>query len=388
MSEKPAGEKSFAPTEKRKKDAAEKGNVLRSKEVATAVSVLVGALWLKMAGPWLLSTLEGSAENALRFDRATLEDFQPGQLMADMIIAIVPVVLSLGLVVVTAVLAAQLSVGQGRWVVKNFMPKPSKLNPLSGLKRMFGVQGLIELCKSLAKLGLLGSIAWFWGSANLAMVLALGRGDLFGQLSAAWDAIATLLMLLACGLVIIAMIDWPIQYVRRISELKMTSQEMRDEHKQSEGSPENKAAQRRRQRDMAKGGVAGAMKEAQFVLTNPTHFAVAMTYDPAIASAPFVLAKGRGEKALAMRELAAENNVPTLEFPALARSVYFTTRENQVVRAELYSAIASVMAFVFSLKRGESVARPNIAVPMEMRFDAEGEQEAPPPKAPSDPDRP
>ena len=373
MSEQPAGEKSFAPTDKRKKDAAEKGNVLRSKEVATAVAVLAGALWLKQAGPWLLSVMAGTTESALMFDRSNLENFAPEQMLQDLIWAIVPPIMTLGLVVIAAVMVAQLLLGDGRWVVKNFMPKPSKLNPMTGLKRMFGAQGLIELSKSLAKLGLLGGIAYVWGEANLLIVLSYGRGELTGQLAAAWDSIATLLLLLSSGLVIIAMIDWPIQYIRRIGQLKMTNQEVRDEHKQAEGSPEKKAAIRQRQRDMARGGVAGAMKEAQFVLTNPTHFSVAMTYDPALASAPIVLAKGRGEKALAMRELAAENDIPVLEYPALARSVYFTTRENQVIRAELYAAIASILAFVLSLKRGEQPVRPQIAVPLEIRFNAEGQ---------------
>ena len=118
--------------------------------------------------------------------------------------------------------------------------------------------------------------------------------------------------------------------------------------------------------------VAKAMREAQFVLTNPTHFSVAMAYDPDKASAPIVLAKGRGDKALAMRELARELDVPTLEYPALARSVYFTTRENQVIREELYAAIAGVLAFVLSLKRGERPSAPAIEVPVALRFDAEG----------------
>lgn len=372
MSEQPSGEKSFAPSEKRLKDAAKKGNVLRSKEVATAVAVLAGAIWLKLAGPWLLVKVERTAENTFTFDRSTIADFQPGQLMQDIAWSVLPPLMTLGLVVTAVTLAAQLLLGDGRWVMANLAPKPSKLNPLTGLQRMFGPQGMIELGKSLAKLGLLGSIAWFWGSANLMTVLSLGRGELTGQLSAAWDAIVTLLLLLSAGLVVIAMIDWPIQYVRRLGKLKMTSQEMRDEHKEAEGSPEKKAAIRQRQRDMARGGLAPAMKEAQFVLTNPTHFSVAMTYNPDVAAAPYVLAKGRGEKALAMREMAREMGVPTLEYPALARSVYFTTRESQVVRAELYAAIASVLAFVMSLKRGEKPQRPQIAVPLELRFDADG----------------
>lgn len=125
------------------------------------------------------------------------------------------------------------------------------------------------------------------------------------------------------------------------------------------------------------GGVASAMREAQFVITNPTHFSIAVAYDPAIAPAPIVLAKGRGEKALAMRELAAELELPVLEYPALARSIYYTTRERQVIREELYSAVAGVLAFVFSLKRGEKRERPVVEVPVELRFDADGRLEVP-----------
>src|SRR5690606_7334316 len=159
---------------------------------------------------------------------------------------------------------------------------------------------------------------------------------------------------------------------RRNQRLKMTQQEMRDENKEAEGSPEAKAFRRQRQREIAMCGVANAMRQAQFVLTNPTHFSVAMAYDPERAAAPLVLAKGRGDKALAMRELAHELEVPIVELPMLARSVYFTTRENQTIREELYSAVAAVLAFVYSLKRGEQQGLPPIETPVPLRFDADG----------------
>ncbi len=371
-----AGEKSFAPTDKRKKDATKKGDVLRSKELGTAIAVLVGALWLMVAGPWLFNAIEATALSSLQFDRAALDDFTPGQALLSIMVAILPPVLTMGLLVLCATVISQLAFGDGRFVAGNALPKGSRMNPLSGLKRMFGTQGLIELGKSVLKVLLLGSIAAVWGWTHLEKVLALGRGELTGQLSAAWQSIAALLMLLSAGLAVIAVIDWPIQFLRRIGRLKMTQQEVRDEHKESEGSPEKRAAIRQKQRQLAKGGVSGAVKEAQFILTNPTHFAVALAYDPTRAAAPIVLAKGRGDKALAMRELASEFDVPTLEYPALARSVFFTTRENQVIREELYAAIAGILAFVLSLKRGEYIARPLVDVPIALRFDAEGRPHA------------
>lgn len=367
-----AGEKTFAPTTKRKQDAAKKGDVLRSKEIGTAGAILVGAVWLLAAGPWMLESLSDSLRAGFVWHRGAIDDFAPGKMLLLALVATMPPVLVLGFAVIATSIATQLGFGDGRWVGQNLAPKGSRLNPLSGLKRMFGPTGWIEMGKGLLKLILLGSIAVFWGYGRVEELARLGSGNLSAQLAYGWDAIITLLFALAAGLLIIAMIDWPVQFIRRLTRLKMTHQEMRDEHKDAEGSPERKAAMRDRQRQMAMGALAPAMREAQFVITNPTHFSVALAYDPAKASAPIVLAKGRGEKALAMRELAAEFELPVLEFPALARSVYFTTRERQMIREELYVAVAAVLAFVFSLKRGEKPATPQIDVPITLRFDADG----------------
>ncbi len=371
-----AGEKTFAPTAKRKESAAKNGDVLRSRELTTAVSILIGAVWLRMAGPWMLTSLGETARRGLVWDHASLDDFNPGSLIVQALEAVLPPVFVLGGLILVASLAAQLGPGgEGRWVAGNLAPKGSRLNPMNGFKRMVGPQGWIEIGKGLAKVALLGTIAFAWLRGRLHALLGLGGGEVVGQLSYAWDTLLALLFALGGGLTVIALIDFPIQWVRRFLRLRMSLQEIKDEHKESEGSPEKKAAQRQRQREIAMGGMQRAMREAQFVITNPSHFSVAMTYDPARASAPIVLAKGRGEKALAMRELAAELRVPTLEFPALARSVYFTTRENQTIREELYAAVASVLAFVLSLKRGEIPPQPRVEVPVEVRFDAEGRPE-------------
>lgn len=372
-----SGEKTFAPTEKRKADAARKGDVLRSRELATAVAVLAGAAWLRFAGPWLLDSLAQTARAAFSWDRAAIDDFAPGRTIFSAVSGVIGPVVLLAAGVMLAVCLVQLGPADGRWVAANLAPKASRINPLSGLKRMFGPTGWIEVAKGVIKVTLLGAIAWWWGRDALAQIFALGRGaNLAAQLAVGWQAATGLLFALAGGLVLIALVDFPIQFLRRYLRLRMSQQEVRDEHKESEGSPERKAAIRQRQRQFAMGGVAKAMKEAQFVLTNPTHFSVALAWDPARAAAPVVLAKGRGDKALAMRELAAEMGVPALEYPSLARSVYFTTRENQVIREELYAAVAGVLAFVLSLKRGEQPQRPVIEVPIALRFDTEGRPDA------------
>lgn len=375
MAEETSGEKRFDPTEKRKRDAAKKGDVLRSKEVATAAVMATGGFMLLMIGPWLLGAIEGVAQSSLSFDPASLREFAPGTLIAEAAKEILPPIFALGCMVAAVTVGSQMLLGEGRFVPENILPKPSKLNPLSGLKRIFGMQGLIELGKSLLKLALLGSLAWYWVSDNLPKLLGLGRGTLEAQLGFAWDALTTLLALLVGGLIVIALIDYPLQRFQRNKRLKMSLQDLKDESKQSEGSPEMKMARRQRQRDLARGSVAKAMKEAQFLVVNPMHFAVALTYDPALAPAPVVLAKGRGETAMAMRELASEGDLPVLQYPQLARALYFTTRANQMVREELYVAIAALVAFVMSLKRGEHPRMPRIEVPEELRFDVDGKPE-------------
>jgi flagellar biosynthetic protein FlhB len=367
-----AGEKTFAPSTKRKQDAARKGDVLRSRELATAAAILVGAAWLKLAGPWMMSGFEDALRAGFTWDRAAIDDFAPGRMLNLLLAIALPPVLVLGALVMLSSLVSQLGFGEGRWVGSNIMPKASRLDPMAGLQRMFGPNGWIEMGKGIAKVGLLGTIAWYWADGRIEAMLRLGRGNLAGQVAFGWDAITSLLFALSGGLVVIALIDLPVQWIRRNLRLKMSFQELRDETKEAEGSPERKAEQRARARKIAMGGVAQAMREAQFVITNPTHFAVAMAYDPAKAAAPIVLAKGRGEKALAMRELAAEYEVPVLEYPALARSIFYTTRESQVIREELYAAVAAVLAFVFSLKRGERPPRPDVSVPTLLRFDADG----------------
>jgi len=339
MSEQPAGEKVFDPTPKRKQDATKKGDVLRSKEVATAVSVAVGGAWLLAGGPWLINQVNDFARASFRFDRQTLDNFQPGKMMSAALEELLPPILVLGVIVMGVTVTAQLLLGDGRFVPANLKPKASRISPLKGAKRIFGMQGLIELFKSLLKLILLGGLAYLWARYNIETVIGLGRGDLAMQLATAWDSVVILLAMLAFGLFIVAMIDWPIQFIQRLNRLKMTHQEMRDENKQAEGSPEMRSARKQRQRDMSRGGVTKAVKEAQFLLTNPTHFSIAMTYDTDLAAAPVV---------------------------------YFTTRKDQMIREELYVAIAALVSFVFALKRGEHPVRPTVEVPVELRFDAEG----------------
>ncbi len=375
MAEQTPGEKTFDPTPKRLADAAKKGDVLRSREVGTAAAMASGALALTMIAPWLAASIEHVAQFSFRFDRHELDGFTPGAMLSGAAAALLPPIAALGLSVAVMTVAAQLLLGEGRFVPGNLAFKGSRINPLSGLKRMLGLNALIELGKGLLKVFLLGAIAWGWARFNLPALMGLGASGLGAQIGFGLDAFSSLIGVLLLGLMVIAAVDYPLQRFQRNKRLKMSLQDLRDENKQSEGSPEMKSARRQRQRDLARGGVAKAMQEAQFVIVNPLHFAVAITYDPALAPAPVVLAKGRDDTALAMREIASENRLPVLEYPTLARAVYFTTRPNQMVREELYVAIASLVAFVMALKRGQRPRAPVIEVPPELRFDPAGKPE-------------
>jgi flagellar biosynthetic protein FlhB len=373
MAEESAGEKTFAPTAKRRADAAKKGDVLRSREVATLAATGAGALALLGLGPWFHEALVQTARAGFIFDRKALDGFAPGAALADAAAVILPPVMVLGALVAAVTIASQLLLGQdGRFIAGYAGFKASRINPLSGLKRILGWQGLIELGKGLVKLALLGAIAWVWAADNIPALLVLGRSGLEAQVGQAMDAIVGLFGALLIGLLVIAAIDYPLQRFQRDKRLMMSLQDMREEAKEAEGSPEMKSARRQRQRDLARGGVAKAMQDAQFVIVNPLHFAVALTYDPARAPAPLVLAKGRGDTALAMREIAGEQGLPLLEYPQLARAVYFTTQPGQMVREELYVAIAALVAFVMALKRGQRPRRPVVEVPPELRFDGDG----------------
>ena len=194
-----AGEKTFAPTEKRLADAAKKGDVLRSKDAGTAAVMLLGGAWLALAGPWLLEGLAGLARDAFLFDARDIRDFTISGLLMKGLLLGVPAILTLAVPVILVTLLTQLAFGRGRWVLDNLKAKGQRINPLSGLKRMFGPQGLVEMGKGLLKVALLGSIAGAWWWTSMETVIGLGRGNLSAQLSAAWHSIVSLIFALGGG---------------------------------------------------------------------------------------------------------------------------------------------------------------------------------------------
>jgi flagellar biosynthetic protein FlhB len=371
-------EKTEAPTEKRKRDSAEQGDVLQSKELVTAISVLTGAAWLMVAGPWMLSALSRMLVTSLTFGREDVVGFDPSVAILSQMGRIAPPLLSLLVMVAVTAVATPAVLGSlgFRWGALGF--KASKLNPMSGIKRIFGPQGLTELVKSLAKVLVMGAVGWWLMAQEVANITAYGNAEIGAAIRAVGVTFVHAVLIMGMGLLLIAGVDVPVQIFQRAARLRMTKQEVKDENKQNEGNPEMKGQMRRRQAEVLRGSVRVAVTEATVVLTNPTHFAVALRYRPGTDAAPVVMAKGRGATAAAIRELAKEKAVPMLSYPQLARALYFTTRQGQEIREDLFMAVASVLAFVFRLDqaRAEGMAQPVVDVPVELRYDEEGRRGA------------
>lgn len=365
-------ERNEAPTAKRLQKASDDGDLLKSRDTATALVVLAGVAWLALFGPSLLTACKAVMAAAFQFDRGDVEDFSPFRPLAEAGIKLLPGLFTLFAISIAAGVLSQVGLSGLHWNGKLLLPKGSRVNPAAGLKRIFGANGWIELGKSLLKAVLLGGIGYVMLKRTAATSLNLAQADLPGAIAAIGDAFTVTMFAMAAGLVLIAGVDLPIQIVQRVRRLRMSKQEVKDENKESEGNPETKAQQRARARAMLGKGARKAIAEAHVVLTNPTHFAVALRYERGRDHAPVVVAKGRGATALAIRELAGEHAVPMLEYPQLARAVYYTSREGQEVRDDLYLAIATVLAFVFNLNAAAGGLPPSVEVPTAARFDENG----------------
>ena len=209
---------------------------------------------------------------------------------------------------------------------------------------------------------------------ELPAILGLAAVDLPMAVSRVGQAITSGFLAVSIGLLLIAGIDVPAQFLQRRKRLMMTDQEMKDEMRQSEGSPEMKQARRARQHEILSNSARKAVTEATVILTNPTHFAIALRYRPGVDFAPIVAARGRGEIAQSIKLLAKENGIPTLEYPQLTRAIYYTSRAGRTISEDLYVAVASILAFVFQLDRAmaKDIKQPVVDVPLDKRFDAEG----------------
>lgn len=368
-----AGEKTEAPTQRRREQAHEKGDRLASRELATAMAGIAGALWLSQYGADLALGLKAMLAASLSFDRADILAFDPVRELWKLLGPLALALAALALMALIATVLGQAITGGLSLNLSLLTPKFGKLSPAKGLARMFGPQGFVELLKALAKAAVLMGLAGWLIHASLPLLTTLSAMPLETAMQAVGSKSVSLIVWLTGGLALIAAIDLPIQLRRFLQRLRMTKQEVKDEVKQQEGSVEVKHAIRRMARDGLKRASRTAMADATVVLTNPTHFAVALRYRPEVDAAPVIVARGRGLIAEVIRELAAERQVPVLSYPSVARAIYFTGRVNTVIRADLYAAVATILAFVLRVG-GPNGDQPEAEAPSGAMFDENGKQ--------------
>jgi len=372
-----SAEKTEEPTGRRLEKARSEGQLARSIELPVAAMSLGAVGFFSLMGGWLFNGMSQLFVSQLEFDRKITDkaELLPGlfaQAIVDAFLLILPIMLMMYFIaIVSTVLSGGMVFSMGM-----LAPKFSKLNPLSGLQRIFGTKALIELGKAIAKFVVVGGILLLQVSNHMQELLNLANMDLNQAMAIAGKLIVDACFWLAMGLVLIALADVPIQQYQVHKKLMMSRQEVRDEMKDSEGRPEVKQKIKQRQREMANNKMMAKVKDADVVITNPQHFAVALAYDPNGEGAPILLAKGSDEMARRIREEAQAHAVELFPAPELARALYFTTQVDEPIPEGLYHAVAQVIAYVFSLNQsyaaGEGVLKPIPVVPENMRFDSNG----------------
>ncbi|MBG0755750.1 flagellar biosynthesis protein FlhB [Vibrio cidicii] len=352
MAESDGQERTEDATPRRLQQAREKGQVARSKELASASVLIVGAVALMWFGEPLaraLFKIMGRLFDLTReeiFDTAKLLDIAGGAIAA----LLVPLLLILITLFIAAVIGAA-GVGGISFSAEAAMPKLSKMNPLSGLKRMVGLQSWVELIKSILKVGLVTGVAIYLIQASQADLIQLSM-DVYPQnIFHSLDILLNFILLISCSLLIVVAIDIPFQIWQHSDQLKMTKQEVKDEYKDTEGKPEVKGRIRMLQREAAQRRMMADVPTADVIVTNPEHFSVALRYKQGTDRAPVVVAKGSDHMAMKIREVAREHDIYIVPAPPLARALYYTTELEQEIPEGLFTAVAQILAYVFQLKQ-------------------------------------
>ncbi|MDA7692386.1 flagellar biosynthesis protein FlhB [Gammaproteobacteria bacterium] len=371
--------KTEEPTQKKLDKTREEGQFARSQDLSVAMLMIAVAALLLFMGNDLTSNLLAALQKAFVFDSSIVADSsQVAVFSFDLLIQCLIIISPVFVVTIIFAFASAFFVGGIGFSMKGFMPKASKLNPLQGLGRMFGVKSVVELTKGLLKLALIGTVIYFVVALNFDEIFTLG---ILPPNTATPEGLRILVVgifAISLSLLVIAAIDVPYQMVSFRNKLKMSIQDIKDEYKDSEGRPEVKAKIRQKQREIAMSQMMEAIKDADVIVTNPTHFAVALSYAVGTQDAPRVVAKGADIVAQNIRERAKQEGVTLFEEPVLARALFFTTEIDQDIPRPLFEAVAEVIAYVFHLnsfgKNGRGVKKPRVSIPPSMQFDYNGQQ--------------
>ncbi len=353
----PGGEKTEPATEKKLSDARKEGQVAKSREIASGLGLLalflVLRFWVGEIGTQLMdffSNVYGRIGDTVVFWRGYMPQNDMRLIFREMLIQ--TVIIAAPIFIVGVLVAFISDVAQVGWkpTAKPMQPKLNKMNPLSGLKKIFSVNSLVELVKSLAKIGLIVYICYNYLQDKWALLFLLYDLPFLQALQLAATTVTDLGIRIAVVYMIIAAGDFIYQKVKFSRDMRMTKQEIKDEYKQSEGDPQVKGRIRQRMREASQRRMMQDLPRADVVITNPTHYAVAIKYDPEVADAPLVLAKGEDYLAARIKEIAKENHIEIVENKPLARMLYANVDVGQAVPPELYQAVAEVLAFVYHLQ--------------------------------------
>ena len=345
-------EKTEQPSQQRLEKAREEGQVARSRELTTFILLMAGGAGLWFMGSTILQKLLKLLRDGLTLDKRLTYDSEQllphlHALSFDALLALLPFLL----ILLLAALLSPMLLNGWLFTMQPLQPKFSKMNPIAGIGRMFSTNSLIELLKAIAKALLVGGVgAWvIWHNKDGVMLLLTQPLNVaipeLGHLM--WSCFLTIMG----GMLLIAAIDVPFQLYLHNKKLMMTKEEVRQEAKESEGNPEVRGRIRRMQREMAQRRMMAEIPTADVVVTNPTHFSVALRYSENGMRAPVVVAKGTQLTAARIREIATEHGVPILEAPPLARALYSHTEIGDAIPEALYTAVAEVLAYIYQLKR-------------------------------------
>lgn len=372
-------EKTEEATPRRKEKAREEGQVPRSRELNTFLLLLGGVVGLWSMGNMLYDQLGMVMEQAFLFERRQAMESTPMLVNAlDLgqrtLMTMTPLFL---LLTVIALVAPGL---MGGWLIsaKSMQPKLSKLDPIKGVKRIFSSQALVELAKAIAKSVLVGGVAATFLYFNIGKFMALMDQPIQQALANALRMAALAAGIMVMALIVVILIDVPFQLWDNAKKLRMSQEEIKREHKESEGDPQLKGRIRQQQQAMARGRMMSKVPQADVIITNPTHYAIALMYQEGSMGAPRLVAKGADAVAAKIREIGEEAGVPRLEAAPLARALYHHVDLEAEVPADLYTAVAEVMAWAYRLKQvaqqgGEVPPTPdNLPVPPEMESPGRG----------------
>jgi flagellar biosynthetic protein FlhB len=368
-------EKTEEPTPKKIEDARAKGQIARSKELATALVLVSSAIAFFFVGSYIAKAMFDIMQHSFILSRdETYDKVHMFQILEMSLSQASLPVLSFMLISLVGGIYGSIALGGYNFTWKSAAPKGNRLSPLEGFKRMFGVNALVELIKGVAKVVVIGFMAYLalyiFRDEALHLDMELFPLNLFHAL----NMVQWAFLLLCFGMIPIALIDVPYQNFKHNKEMKMTMQEVKDERKNSEGDPQVKGRIRRLQYQASANRMMQAVPDADVIVTNPTHFSVAIKYEQDGDRAPIMVAKGTDELAMHIRKIAKAHDIPIIESPMLARAIFYSTEPDNEIPSKLFMAVAQVLAYVYQLKayKKGKATRPkalkkNLPIPPELR---------------------